>query len=370
MRAVTTAESIEALTGTPSPLVLLKAVAFLDEGCRDVLAHAPIAGLGFRDRDGVPHSTFAGGTPGFARSQSPDSLSFLMPPGPPHPARGSDASMLFLLPGAGETLRLNGVVEDVTGDRVTVGVREAWVHCARAVLRARLWDAESGDAETAGADAGQAAERPRAGEGPLGLPAVAGFLARSPFLIVSSRDQHGHGDTSPKGDPPGFARILDECTLAVPDRLGNKRADTFHNLVTCDAVSLAALVPGRDDVLHLSGTAQVSDDPRLLSAMALKGKPPHAALVVRVQHAAVRRSDAVRTAALWDPAARAGRPPAPDLAQVAARHLAGNQARGSAAAVTRALSKGMAAAPRLTRRAMDASYRRELRQEGYEVPGH
>lgn len=372
MRIVTTARGIEALIGTPSPLVLLKAVGFLDEGCRDVLAHAPIAGFGFRDRDGVPHSTFAGGTPGFARPQSPDSLSFMIPSGPPRPAPGSDASMLFLLPGAGETLRLNGAVADMAGDRVTIGVLEAWVHCARAVLRSRLWDPERLDAaraETPRAGTGQAGERPRAGEGPLARPAVAGFLARSPFLIVSSRDHDGYGDTSPKGDPPGFARILDECTLAVPDRLGNKRADTFHNLVTCDAVSLAALVPGRDDVLHLSGTAQVSDDPGLLSAMALKGKPPHAALVVRVARAAIRRSDAVRTAALWTPAAQAGQPPAPDLARVAARHLAGNQARGSAAAVIRALSKGMAAAPRLTRRAMDASYRRELREEGYELPG-
>lgn len=192
---------------------------------------------------------------------------------------------------------------------------------------------------------------------------------RSERLLADDAANGGHGDTSPKGDPPGFARILDERTLAVPDRRGNKRADTFHNLVTCDAVSLAALVPGRDDVLHLSGTAQVSDDPELLSAMALKGKPPHAALVVRVARAAIRPSDAVRTASLWDPAARAGQPPAPDLARVAARHLAGSQARGTAAAATRALSKGMAAAPCLTRRAMDAAYHRELRDEGYEPPG-
>lgn len=372
MRMVTTAGDVEALTGTPSPLILLKAVGFLDEGCRGVLAHSPIAGFGFRDRDGVPRSTFAGGTPGFARPQSPDSLSFTIPSGPPQPAPGSDASLLFLLPGSGEALRLNGAVTDVTGDRVTIGVREAWVHCARAVLRSRLWDARHRDAaraETARAGTGRAGERLPAGDGPLAWPEVAGFLAHSPFLIVSSRDRHGHGDTSPKGDPPGFARILDGHTLAVPDRRGNKRADTFHNLMTCDAVSLAALVPGRDDVLHLSGTAQVSDDPGLLSAMALKGKPPHAALVVRVHRAAVRRSGAVRSAALWDPAEQAGQPPAPDLARVAARHLAGNQARGSAAAVTRALSKGMAAAPRLTRRAMDASYRRELRDEGYNLTG-
>lgn len=304
--------------------------------CRGVLAHAPVAGFGFRDQYGLPHTTIVGGIPGFAHVETPARLSFDLPDPPGRPTGG--ASLVFLLPGIGETLRVTGTV-GVSGSRVTLDLHEAWVHCGRCVLRSGLWHGSSG------------------GDGTL-----AGFLAASPFVLVSSWDRGGRGTTSPKGDPPGFVRVLDERTLAIPDRRGNKRADTFRNLMTCDEVSLAALVPGRADVLHLRGTAYVSDDPALLATMALKDRPPHAALVVHVDHAEVRANEAVRVSRMWEAAGHLDPSRAPDLVKVGARHLAANKATAS---VTRMVAKGLAASSGLTRRAVDAGYRKELRDEGY-----
>jgi hypothetical protein len=115
----------------------------------------------------------------------------------------------------------------------------------------------------------------------------------------------------------------------------------------------------------MSGSAHVTDDPALLSTMALKDKPPHAALVIRVERAEIRPNEAVRTSRMWDRSAHVDRSRAPDLMKVAAQHLARNKARGATASMTRMLSKGLAASPKLVRHAMDAGYRKELKDEGY-----
>ncbi|GAA1778856.1 hypothetical protein GCM10009735_06300 [Actinomadura chokoriensis] len=356
MHTVTTVEAVETLIGRTPRLILLKAVDTIDDGCRDVLARSPVAGVGYRDGAGAAHTTLVGGSPGFAHAETAAHLSFAIPADEPQPAQGTGLSMIFLLPGIGETLRLNGSASDVSGGRVTVALHEAWVHCARCVLRSGLWKERRDNA--APAQAGTA-------QGPLAHSAVAEFLSRTPFLLISSRDGNDHGDTSPKGDPPGFVHVLDGHTLAIPDRRGNKRADTFRNLMACGEVSLAALVPGRDDVLHLSGTARVTDDPALLSTMALKDKPPHAATVVRVHRAQVTPNEAVRLSRMWDRSVHVNRSGAFDMTSVAARHLAHNKGRGASASMARILSKGLGASPGLARRAMDAAYRRELKDEGY-----
>ncbi|MFG2005143.1 pyridoxamine 5'-phosphate oxidase family protein [Spirillospora sp. NPDC048911] len=351
MRTPTTVADIDAIIGTPSRMVLLKATGVLDEGCRAVLAAAPVAALGIRDATGASRTMLVGGTAGFAHAESRTRLSLGMPDGAPIPALGTGVSMVFLLPGLGETFRLNGTAADVGDGRLAIDMTEAYVHCARCVLRAKLWTVVP-DSPARSLPAAPA-------EGPLSTPGVCAFLAASPFAVISSRDGDERADTSPRGDGPGFLRVLDGATIAVPDRRGNKRADTLHNLMTCADVSLAALVPGRGEVAYLSGTAQVSTDPTLLATMALRDKPPHAAIVVHVQHADL--APTTTTHALWSGPRDPER--LPDLNAIAAEHLASNTDGGRA---TRLLSRGLATAPKaLTRRAMDAAYRSALRDEGY-----
>jgi predicted pyridoxine 5'-phosphate oxidase superfamily flavin-nucleotide-binding protein len=363
MRKVSTVETVEAIIGQPSPMVVLKAAGTLDAGCQRVLAYSPIAGLGLRDRDGVPHSTFVGGFPGFARVESPTCLSFEQPVDSPPLVSGGHASMLFLLPGIGETLRLNGSVVDASGARATIDLDETWVHCARCILRSRLW--EEVPRGSAPREIDPRSRQARRTHGPLSQRPVADLLASSPFLIVSSWDGRGSGDTSPKGDAPGFACVLDGHTLAIPDRRGNKRADTFHNLVSCDEISLAALVPGCDQVLHMSGSGFMTDDLALLATMTLGNKPPAAALVVHVERAEIKLNRAVRMSRMWDVATHADQRNAPDLMEVAVHHLVRNKERGATAMMTRSMSRILAASPGIVRRVIDRGYRKELDDEGY-----
>ncbi|GIE29583.1 hypothetical protein Ait01nite_026280 [Actinoplanes italicus] len=340
-RSLSTVDEVEALVGTPPAPVVRKQISALDEGCRAVLARSPIAALGYRDADGTSTTVFVGGRPGFARLLSPTLITFAVPPA----ARGP-VSMFFLLPGVGEVLRVNGSV--MTGG---IGVDEAFVHCAQAVLRSRLWQPP-----------GPAGPIPDVcGDGPLSRPGVAAFLGAAPFLALSTWDGEGGSDTSPRGDQGSVALILDGRTLLIADRKGNKRADALHNLMCDDRLSLAGLVPGRTDVLHVRGRGRVTTDPELLRRLELRGSPPHAALLVDVEHAALTTGTAVTGARLWSPAAHVRPGEAPDLMMLAGEHLAANTAPRFVLTLVRAIP-GL---DRLLRRVMNRAYRSGLRKEGY-----
>ncbi|MFD3378288.1 MULTISPECIES: 2Fe-2S iron-sulfur cluster-binding protein [unclassified Streptomyces] len=365
LRRLTTVDEVESTVGRPASAVMLKQISALDEGCRTVLAGCPIAAFGYRDADGTNRTTFIGGAPGFVRVHSPTRISFSLPePGDPHGA----VSFFFLLPGVGEILRVNGSVAAREGAETTVDIAEAYVHCAQAVLRSRLWQPPA-LAGLAGPVAPAESVAEFAGDGPLRGPGVAEFLAAAPFLALSTWDLSGGSDTSPRGDRQAVARILDGHTLVIPDRKGNKRADTLHNLLRDDRLSFAALVPGRSGVLHVRGRGAITDDPALLETMALRGMSPHLALLIDVEHAEVTGNDAVARSRLWTPGAHVDRGTVPDLMALAGEHLAA----GSAAAEggpPAFLLKAVGAIPgmaRLLRLVMNRAYRSGLRKEGYEV---
>ena len=359
-RRLTTVDEVEAIIGRPAPMVMLKQLSALDEGCRTVLARCPVAAFGYRDSGGTSRTTFIGGTPGFARVHSPTRITFARPEsGDPH----GPVSLFFLLPGVGEILRVNGSVAARKGAETTVDIEEAYVHCAQAILRSRLWQPP--------ALAEPAAEI--AGSGPLCRPGVAEFLAAAPFLALSTWDSAGGSDTSPRGDRQPVARILDDRTLVIPDRKGNKRADTLHNLLRDDRLSFAALVPGRDGVLHVRGRGAITDDPALLETMALRGMPPHAALLIDVERAEVAGNHAVARSRLWSPGARPARGTGPDLMVLAGEHLAANSAiaEGGPPAFLLKVVGAIPGMARLLRLVMNRAYRSGLRKEGYDdiAPG-
>jgi PPOX class probable FMN-dependent enzyme len=127
------------------------------------------------------------------------------------------------------------------------------------------------------------------------------FIARCPFVLVASSDAAGRFDVSPKGDPAGFVRVLDDHTLVIPERLGNRRADTFHNVLERPDVGLIFLIPGKMETLRVSGTARVVQDPEVLEPMAVKGKIPQMALAVHVTEAFFHCSKCMVRSALWSP---------------------------------------------------------------------
>jgi hypothetical protein len=127
------------------------------------------------------------------------------------------------------------------------------------------------------------------------------YVAKSPFVIVASADAAGGIDVSPKGDPPGFVQVLDDSTLAIPERPGNRRADTFSNVLQNPRVALIFLVPGKRETLRVSGTAKIVRDQWLRDRMAIAGKAPLLALVVAVEEASIHCAKCVVRSRLWDP---------------------------------------------------------------------
>jgi len=125
------------------------------------------------------------------------------------------------------------------------------------------------------------------------------FIGRAPFMLIASADAKGNADVSPKGDPVGFVKIIDKNTLAIPDRLGNKRADTIENVLQNPNVGLIFLIPGKSETLRVSGTAKVVRDKALRDSMAVKGKSPDFAIVVNVKEAFFHCSKCVIRSKLW-----------------------------------------------------------------------
>lgn len=144
------------------------------------------------------------------------------------------------------------------------------------------------------------------------------FLSLSTILFISSVGSDGRADVSPRGDPPGFIQVLDERTIALPDRPGNRRVDTMSNIVENpgSSMGLIFLVPGVDEVLRASGRATISKDPVLLKQMAIDGKPPKLAIVIRLDEVFFHCGKALKRARLWDPAMCIDRKSFPSMAEL------------------------------------------------------
>ena len=127
------------------------------------------------------------------------------------------------------------------------------------------------------------------------------FIAASPFVFIASVGADGTADVSPKGDPAGFVRVLDERTLAIPDRLGNRRFDTFRNLLANPAIGLIFLVPGITYTLRVGGTALIVRDPDLRASLAVSGKEPDHVIVVEVARVLTHCPKCMIRSGLWTP---------------------------------------------------------------------
>ena len=132
-------------------------------------------------------------------------------------------------------------------------------------------------------------------------PLTRQFVERSPFVVVASGRPDGGLDVSPRGDPAGFVRILDERTLLLPDRLGNKLADTLTNLLADDRIALLFLIPGVNDTFRVNGRARIVDDAELLAESEVEGKAPQLGILVEVEEAYTQCPKAFLRSELWNP---------------------------------------------------------------------
>ena len=130
------------------------------------------------------------------------------------------------------------------------------------------------------------------------------FIQHSPFLCLAGAGRDGQPSVSPKGDAPGFVKVLDDKHLLLPDRIGNKKVETFEHLLENPKVALVFMVPGIKEVLRIWGEAEIRRDPELLDQVRGRGKRPPAALLIRITKAYFHCGKSVIRSRLWDPASQ------------------------------------------------------------------
>lgn len=147
------------------------------------------------------------------------------------------------------------------------------------------------------------------------------FIARSPYLLISSLGADGRHDISPKGDAPGFVQVHDDKTLIIPDRLGNHRLDTFENLLTDPRLGLFFLIPDHTESLRVAGRGRIARDEALRTPLAVNGRVPDLVLVVSVEQVFMHCSKSVVRSRLWSPDKWQDTSDAPTLAQWVKSHV-------------------------------------------------
>lgn len=142
------------------------------------------------------------------------------------------------------------------------------------------------------------------------------FIALSPFVLVGTSASDGACDVSPRGDAPGFVLVLDEKTLVIPERPGNRRLDSLLNILRTGTVGLLFLVPGFEEMLRVNGRAWVVRDAEVLKRGAARGKPPAVAIGVEVEECFLHCAKAFRRSKLWEPGVWPERSSLPSLGRM------------------------------------------------------
>ena len=148
------------------------------------------------------------------------------------------------------------------------------------------------------------------------------FIDASPMVIIGTQAE-GAADNSPRGDMPGFVKVVDDHTLLIPDRRGNNRLDTLQNIIRNPSIGLLFLIPGVNETFRINGEAVVSRDPALTAQFEVQGKQPRTVIVVKVKEAYIHCSRALVRADLWNPAKHLERSAVPSMGAFLAKHTGG-----------------------------------------------
>lgn len=148
------------------------------------------------------------------------------------------------------------------------------------------------------------------------------IIELSPFCVIATQGADG-ADVSPRGDPPGFVRVMDERTVLLPDRIGNNRLDAMCNLLINPRIGMLFLVPGMGETLRINGEARITDDAGVLNASAVQGRAPKVGLIVSVSEAFLHCPKAFVRSGLWDVSRQIDRASLPSYAEMLGDHVNG-----------------------------------------------
>ena len=142
------------------------------------------------------------------------------------------------------------------------------------------------------------------------------FLSLSPFIILSTSSQSSNMDCSPRGDHSGFVQVLDDCTIAIPDRPGNNRLDTLNNIIDNPNIGILVLVPGFNECLRINGSAKITVNSELLERFEYRGKQPKSVIVVSINEIYFHCAKSITRSALWKEASNVERSIMPSLGKI------------------------------------------------------
>ncbi len=142
------------------------------------------------------------------------------------------------------------------------------------------------------------------------------FLSLSPFIILSTSSQSSNMDCSPRGDHSGFVQVLDDCTIAIPDRPGNNRLDTLNNIIDNPNIGILVLVPGFNECLRINGSAKITANSELLERFEYRGKQPKSVIVVSINEIYFHCAKSITRSALWKEASNVDRSIMPSLGKI------------------------------------------------------
>jgi len=270
---------VEEIIGKPTAPRDLKVIDYIDENARSWLSHSQFAFVAF-GKVGDIRLTAAGGEEGFATVLDSTHLIFPLSVLDEESIveQGFSFGSLFMVSGMDETLRVNGKVTLREDGLMTLKVEECYLHCAKAFRRSNFWLPKSIE---------QSSHE---------IPA---FLRQSKFMVLASINKKGQVDVSPKGDPENFLIQEKDNFICFADRPGNRRIDSFRNIIEQQQISIMVLVPGFQSVLELNGTAALCTDNYLLEAFTVKGKRPNLVTKIVAESKVIKSSIAIAKSARW-----------------------------------------------------------------------
>jgi uncharacterized protein len=256
----------------------------LDNYSIEFIAQASIAAATFSDLSlGMPILDVKGD---YFSINSLSTLSFIIPTHKDHThINNMPCSLYFLIPGIGHGLRINGKAHQIKSasnlehsSNIVFDIQSVYLHCARAITRAELWISQLKQHN----------------------PTIKNIIENSPYLLLSTQNALGNTELSPRGDPAGFVKLMDESTLLLPERPGNKIAVSLTNIINNSNVGLSFLVPGSNTVLYVEGKAYLTTDPILLKPLAIKNKVPKIAILISINNLQLDDSAAIERTKIWE----------------------------------------------------------------------
>lgn len=324
--------ALEEVVGKKPPALDLKVIDHIDATAQQFLSHARamIACVG----DAIDLAVLvAGGDKGFA---TPNRSHLVIPRANcdvgPDLKKGASIGSLWLVPGLGETLRINGRIEGVSDTEITVTVTECYLHCAKAFIRSDFWNAVPKSTDFLG---------------------KSDFVGAASFMALGTIDLAGNADLSPKGDPSGSLAISVGEAIRFADRPGNRRTDSFRNIIDQPRVCAAFLVPGSSQIMIMRANASLWDDDELFQPFVVAGKLPKLVVALETIDGDILHLPALERAQLWP----AGDPPAElKPAKIFTAHMQLSKQKGMSASIARTL----VSVPGVMRRGLESDYKKNL----------